>query len=87
MATGSSNGNVWGTDIYTDDSILATAIVHAGFTSTNVTVITTVQILKGQNRYNGSSRHGIKSEHWGFWHGSYQIISATKLLCNTVQAD
>src|SRR5438067_11372359 len=28
--TGAANGTVWGTDLYTDDSSMATAAVHAG---------------------------------------------------------
>jgi hypothetical protein len=31
--TGSTSGRVWGTQVYTSDSVLAVAAVHAGFLS------------------------------------------------------
>jgi hypothetical protein len=75
--TGSLSGSVYGTNIYTDDSYLAAAAVHAGFVQPNVTTIITVQILAGQSSYTSTTQHGITSIGYGSWPGSYTILSAT----------
>lgn len=75
--TTSTGGKIWGTNIYTDDSALATAIVHAGFASNGQKVTATVQILPGQNSYTGSTQNGVTSSSYGSWSGSYRILSTT----------
>ena len=68
-------GAVWGTDIYSDDSAICVAAVHAGAITTaggNVTI----EILPGQNNYAGSSRNGVTTFAWSDPHpGSYRVIS------------
>jgi len=65
-------GNVWGTDIYTDDSSICTAAVHAGkFTLISGGTVT-IEIRPGENGYFGSTRNGITSSTFtGFWLGSF----------------
>ncbi len=72
--TGSAYGSVWGSGIYTDDSILAKAAVHAGVLSLGQTGIVTVQILPGQGSYASTTQHGITTASWGSWAGSYQFV-------------
>ncbi len=74
---GSTSGNVWGTDVYTDDSRLAAAAVHAGVLRAGETGIVTVQILPGQSSYSGSTRFGVTSRQYGSWTGSYKFLSDT----------
>lgn len=45
--TGSNTGSVWGADIYTDDSSLATAAVHAGVLGVGQKGVIKVTILAG----------------------------------------
>jgi hypothetical protein len=71
--TGSDRGSVWGTDVYTDDSALAAAAVHAGALAVGQKGIVRVTILPGQNRYAGSARHGVASGPWETWPGSFRI--------------
>ncbi len=72
--TGSVNGSVWGTDIYTDDSALAVAAVHAGLVLPGQTGIVTVVIRPGQNAYSGSPRNGVQSANFPAWGGSFSFV-------------
>lgn len=71
--TGSENGTIWGTDIYTDDSNLATAAVHAGLLDPGETDILMVTLLEGEESYEGSVYNGITSLDYGTWSGSYSV--------------
>lgn len=71
--TGDAWGSLWGTDIYTDDSSLAAAAVHAGVLEDGETGIVTVTILPGEEAYAGSERNGIESWDYPEWSGSYSV--------------
>jgi hypothetical protein len=64
-------GRVWGTDVYTDDSSICTAAVHAGRISVEQGGRIVVEIRPGQDAYQGSARNGITSSPWGNWAGSF----------------
>ncbi len=74
--TGTNSGSIYGTDIYTLDSQLSTAAVHAGALKVGQTGIIKVTILAGQNSYQQTTRHGITSYSWGSYNGSYKVIKA-----------
>lgn len=74
--TGASSGAVWGTDVYTDDSSIARAAVHAGVVSVGQTKVVTVTVLPGQASYTGSVRNGVTSASWGAWSGSFTFAGA-----------
>jgi hypothetical protein len=67
-------GSVWGTDVYTDDSSVCTAAVHAGRITIAKGGSVTIEMRPGQNSYKGSTRHGITSASYGAWGGSYVIV-------------
>lgn len=71
--TGDDAGSVWGTDIYTDDSYLATAAVHAGVLAPGETDIVMVTLLPGEDAYEGTTRNDIESMNYGEWSGSYSV--------------
>jgi hypothetical protein len=73
--TGSSEGSVWGgaDGIYTDDSNLAKAAVHAGILSVGQQGIVTVTILAGQPAYTASTQNGVTSTSYGAWQGSFKF--------------
>jgi len=65
-------GSVWGTGVYTDDSAICRAAVHAGaiaFSGGNVFVRGT----RGRRSYRGSNRNGVGSASYGKWHWSYTV--------------
>jgi hypothetical protein len=67
-------GIVWGTDVYTADSTIATAAVHAGVLRIGQKGFVKVTILPGQPSYEGSTRHGVMSwPYGGPFPGSYRI--------------
>ena len=75
IVTGSNSGSLWGTEIYTDDSTLAKAVVHMGLAKVGQTVIVKVQILPGQTSYTGSTQNGITSSSYSSYGGSYKILT------------
>ncbi len=68
---------VWGTDVYTDDSYLPTAAVHAGILQDGETKQVFVRLLPGRESYTGSNRNGVMSQDWDSWGGSYEILTGS----------
>jgi hypothetical protein len=56
---------VWGTDVYTYDSHLSMAAVHAGVIAPGQTKVLEVTILGPQPGFGGSTRNGVTSGNWG----------------------
>jgi serine/threonine protein kinase len=69
-------GTIWGTDVYTDDSPLGAAAVHAGVLRPGQRGRVKITILPGRESYQGSVRNGVTSEPYGPWDGSYRIEAA-----------
>jgi hypothetical protein len=69
--------NIWGTDVYTDDSSVCTAAVHTGQLTLAGGGTVTIEIRPGQSSYTGSTRNGITSQSYGSWVGSFVIVSVT----------
>ncbi|GAA2107367.1 hypothetical protein GCM10009780_60640 [Actinomadura alba] len=65
------DGDVWGDGIYTDDSSIGLAAVHAGIISLKQGGTVTFQISPGQQSYAAAKRHGVKTSPWGSWEGSF----------------
>ena len=72
----SDAGNIWGTNAYTDDSNLKTAVVHAGVLANGEHGVVKVVIVPGQTSYLGSVRNGISSNSFGNYAGSYAVSDA-----------
>lgn len=66
-------GTVWGTDLYTDDSSICAAAVHAGAIGTGGGLVT-IEIAAGQAAYQGMVRNGIATNPWGSYLGSFRVI-------------
>lgn len=77
--TGKKNGRIWGgkNNIYTDDSDIATAAVHAGILKSGQSGTIKVKILADQGSYPSITRNGITSIKYGKWKGAYQILNGT----------
>jgi len=76
--TGANRGTVWGTDIYTDDSSLAAAAVHAGVLTLGQKGVVKVTLLPGQGFYQGTARNGITTANWNAWNASYKVEAVRK---------
>ncbi|MBL8208738.1 MAG: hypothetical protein JNM09_31190 [Blastocatellia bacterium] len=66
--------SVWGTDVYTDDSSVCTAAVHAGLIAPQAGGVVTIEMRAGQARYAGTARNGVTTAGYGVWHGSYVFV-------------
>jgi hypothetical protein len=71
---GQVGGPVWGTDVYTADSHLATAAVHAGVVELGEEGIVkaTLVTMAGQPIY-GSMRNGVMSHNWPHYEVGYRL--------------
>ncbi|MDX1992295.1 MAG: LCCL domain-containing protein [bacterium] len=65
-------GPVWGTDIYTSDSSICRAAIHAGVISAEGGSVLFTP-LPGQTAYEGSERNGVRSSPWGNWGRSFSV--------------
>lgn len=63
-------GTVWGTVVYTDDSSICSAAVHAGRLTLAGGVVT-IEIAAGAPRYPGSTQNAVTSRAYGPWQGSF----------------
>jgi len=68
-------GSVSGTDIYTDDSSICTAAVHAGLITFASGGTVTIEIQPGRASYVGSRRNGVASGYWDSWPGSFVFVT------------
>lgn len=77
------SGTVWGNDVYTDDSDVGTAALHAGLLKANETGIVTVEMLPGQASYQASTRNGVTTFAYESWGGSFKFVGAARYVNNT----
>jgi hypothetical protein len=73
---GEVSGPLWGTDIYTSDSAIAKAVVHAGILRIGEKSVIKVTVVNPLPRYDGSTRHGVASSSWDYWPGAYRVEAA-----------
>ena len=69
---GGQAGTVWGTDVYSDDSSLCTAALHAGRISLAGGQVT-IEIRGGESQYIASTRNGVTTRGYGSWSGSFVV--------------
>jgi len=73
--TGEASGSVWGTDIYTGDSALAAAAVHAGLVKAGETAVVRVVVEQPRSKYQGSVRNGVTSQEYGQYGTAYRLAA------------
>lgn len=69
------NHAVWGTDMYTSDSSICVAAIHAGALPPEGG-LTTFFAAPGQTRYVGSEQNGVSTRPWGPYPGSFLFANA-----------
>lgn len=70
---GKANGTAWGTDVYTSDSSLAAAAVHAGVLKEGQRGVVRVTIVKSPESFQGTERNGIRTLDFGSYPVSYKV--------------
>jgi hypothetical protein len=73
--TGDSVGQVWGTDVYTGDSVLGVAAAHAGLVKVGESAILKVTVVKPLPQYQGSTRNGVTSHDFGAYGTAYALAA------------
>lgn len=63
--------SVYGTGVYTIDSGVCVAAVHAGRISLAGGGMVKIKIIPGQSSYMGTMRHGVRTSSWGSYHTSF----------------
>jgi hypothetical protein len=72
--TGRAEGFIWGTGVYTTDSSLATAAVHAGALKPGETGVVRVTIMASPPAFTGSTQNGVTSNPYGMYAAAYEIL-------------
>jgi hypothetical protein len=73
---GGSLNPVWGTDVYTDDSSVCTAAVHAGLITLDEGGVVVIRIRRGLEAYEGSTRNGVRTSAYEQWDGSFEFVTS-----------
>jgi hypothetical protein len=71
--TGRTESPIWGTDIYTSDSEVACAAVHAGKVRPGQTKVVKVTVVTPPAGFQGSTRNGLTSHNYGSFPGAYRF--------------
>ena len=64
-AGGKIDAAIWGTDVYTTDSAICVAAVHAGVITASTGGVVAVQRAPALSEYPGTTRRGVVSRRWG----------------------
>jgi hypothetical protein len=70
---GDVEGQVWGTDVYTGDSLLSVAAVHAGLVKPGDTAVVKVTVVAPLAKYAGSIRNNVKTHDFGRYGSAYKL--------------
>jgi hypothetical protein len=70
---GDTEGPVWGTDVYTGDSSVASAAVHAGLVEPGASAVLRVVVVEPPERFEGSLRHGVASRDYERYDTAFRI--------------
>lgn len=69
---------VWGSDIYTDDTPMCVAAVHAGVITAARGGRVAIEAAPGRSSYRGTSRNGVQSKDYGSWPRSFRFEGVTQ---------
>lgn len=72
-ATGVIEGQLWGTDIYTRDSTIGAAAVHAGLLKPGQTSVLRLTVVTPLENYPGSTRNGVTSAEYGSFPHAWRL--------------
>lgn len=73
---GAPTGRVYGTDIYTDDSPICAAALHAGAT-TGAGGVVVVEAAGAQPSFQGSNRNGVASSPYEAWPNTFRFVTGS----------
>lgn len=71
--TGVTEGQLWGTDIYSGDLTLGAAAVHCGLLRPGKTGYLRVSVVAPPDSFPGSERNGVTSSDFGRYQYAYKL--------------
>ena len=80
-------GNVFGSDVYADDSSICTAAVHSGLITVEDGGAIAIRILPGQSKYVSTTQNDVTSDAWGSWFGSFTFTTLHDPIVGVVEVD
>lgn len=75
--TGDPDGSIWGSDIYTASSPVATVAVHAGLVKPGEMALVKVTSLPKRGSLQGVERNGVTSKNWSSIIACYRVEKPT----------
>jgi hypothetical protein len=72
---GTVDGPLWGTDVYTGDSAIAVAAVHAGLVKPGESAVVKVVSVAPPAQFQGSARGGVTSHDFGRYGSAYRLAA------------
>jgi outer membrane protein OmpA-like peptidoglycan-associated protein len=76
-ADATARGSVWGMDVYTGDSSVCRAALHAGVVAKSGGAVTVVPEA-GRQVYPGVTRNGVSSSNYGAYRSSFRFAAAAQ---------
>lgn len=73
--TGLAEGQIWGTDVYSGDSLLGAAAVHMGLLRAGETDVFRVKVVTPPDEFPGTERNGVTSTSFGRYQYAW-VLSA-----------
>ena len=71
--TGVTEGQLWGTDIYSGDSTIGAAAVHAGLLKPAETDLLRVTVVTPPEKFPGTTRNGVTSTEYGRYQYAWRL--------------
>ena len=71
--TGVTEGQLWGTDIYSGDSTIGAAAVHAGLLKPGKTDVLRVTVVAPPEKFPGTVRNGVTSTEYGRYQYAWRL--------------
>lgn len=73
--TGVTEGQLWGTDIYSGDSTIGAAAVHAGLLKAGETGLFRVTVVTPPEKFPGTERNGVTSTEFGRYPYAWKLTA------------
>lgn len=71
--TGVTEGQLWGTDIYSGDSTIGAAAVHAGLLKPGKTDVLRVTVVTPPEKFPGTVKNGVTSTEYGRYQYAWRL--------------
>ncbi len=71
--TGVTEGQLWGTDVYSRDSTIGAAAVHAGLLKPGESAVLRMTVVAPPESFPGTTRNGVTSSDYGVFPHAWRL--------------